>query len=127
MGYIAESGIRNGHVLIQSKHTTTGILLNENEAGLLEDIIKHLTQQVPEDKEYQHDDLSKRDCPPDEPLNGHSHLKAAHYTITSLALVLHDSELQAGKYQRIFFAEFDGPCPRKHKSVRKYLVSIIGE
>jgi thiamine phosphate synthase YjbQ (UPF0047 family) len=76
-----------------------------------------------------HDDieLRKDNCPVDEPVNGHSHIRAACYSNPSLSLILHKGKIQLGTYQRILFAEFDGPCPRKHKSVRKYLVSVIGE
>ncbi len=121
------SEIRNGHVLIQPLHTTVGIFLNENEKGLFNDLSIYLSKNIPEKNGYLHDDLENRICPPDEPLNGHSHIKASLYSNPSLSLIMSESKLQLGKYQRILFAEFDGPCPRKHKDVRKYLVSIIGE
>ena len=76
-GNVRESGIENGHVLIQPLHTTVGIFLNENEPRLFQDLILHLANQAPQIKgKYLHDDISERDCPPDEPLNGHSHIKA---------------------------------------------------
>jgi len=125
---VRESGIRNGHVLIQPLHTTVGIFLNENEPRLFQDLILHLADQAPQIKgRYLHDDIAERDCPPDEPLNGHSHIKAALYSNPSLSLVVYEMKLVIGEYQRILFAEFDGPCPRKHKTKRKYLTSIIGE
>ena len=125
---VTESRIRNGHVLIQPLHTTVGIFLNENEPRLLRDFIAHLSEKAPQIRgRYMHDDIGKRICPPDEPLNGHSHIKSALYSNPSLSLVLFGGELQIGEYQRILFAEFDGPCPRKNKSKRKYLTSIIGE
>jgi len=125
---VGDSKINNGHVLIQPLHTTVGIYINEGELRLLEDMVIQLNQRVPEGiGKYLHDDLAKRDCPPDEPLNGHSHIKAAFYSNPSVSLVLFDGRLQIGKYQRILFAEFDGPCPRKHKEKRQYLVSIVGE
>ena len=125
---VRESGIRNGHVLIQPLHTTVGIFLNENEPRLFEDLVIHLSEKAPQIRgRYLHDDIAERDCPPDEPLNGHSHIKAALYSNPSLSLVLYERKLVIGEYQRILFAEFDGPCPRKHKNKRKYLTSIIGE
>ena len=123
-----ESKIKDGHILIQPLHTTVGIFVNENEKGLLKDLIIHLLEKVPKIQEkYFHDDIKKRICPDDEPVNGHSHIKATLYSNPSLSLILSEGYLKLGKYQRIFFAEFDGPCPRKHKDIRKYLVSIIGE
>jgi secondary thiamine-phosphate synthase enzyme len=127
--FIDESGIKNGHVLIQPMHTTVGIFLNEGEERLLRDFVKRLSEKAPKGDKYLHDDIEKRNdnCPSDEPVNGHSHIRSACYSNPSLSLILHEGKIQLGTYQRILFAEFDGPCPRKHKSVRKYLVSVIGE
>ena len=124
---IQKSEIKNGHVLIQPLHTTVGIYVNEGELRLLQDFIMYLDRKVPQIKgRYLHDDIAKRDCPENEPENAHSHLKAALYSNPSVSLVLFKGELQLGKYQRVLFAEFDGPCPRKNKDKRKYLVSIMG-
>lgn len=127
INYVAESGIKNGHVLIQPMHTTVGIYLNEAEPRLLRDFEKELTKRVPFECGYLHDDIDKRmDCPPDEPINCHAHLKSAFFSNPSLSLIVFGGKLQMGMYQRILLAEFDGPCPRKHKSRRRYAVSIIG-
>jgi secondary thiamine-phosphate synthase enzyme len=127
--YAKKSEINYGHILIQPMHTTTGIFLNEGEERLLKDFVNFLSEKAPKGKNYMHDEIELRrdNCPPDEPVNGHSHMRAACYSNPSLSLILHDGKVQLGTYQRILFAEFDGPCPRKHKSTRKYLVSIIGE
>jgi len=125
---VENSEVKNGQIIIQPLHTTAGVYLNEGEERLLQDFIIYLSRKVPQIKgRYLHDDLDKRDCPKDEPLNGHSHIKSALYSNSSLSLILSKGKLQLGKYQRILFAEFDGPCPRKHKSKREYIVSIIGE
>ena len=127
--YVRDSKIKNGHILIQPMHTTVGIFLNENEERLLRDFVKFLSKKAPEGEGYLHDDihLRKDNCPSDEPVNGHSHMRSALYSNPSLSLIIHEGKIQLGTYQRILFAEFDGPCPRNHKSTRKYLVSIIGE
>ncbi len=125
---VEESKLKEGHVLIQPLHTTVGIYLNEGERFLFEDLIRHLNDQSPQIKgRYRHDNIAERDCPGDEPENGHSHIKATLYSNPSLSLILSCGKLQIGTYQRILFAEFDGPCPREHKEKRQYLVSIIGE
>jgi len=125
---IDESEIKNGQVVIQPMHTTVGVYVNENEPRLLEDLTIHLSGKAPQQEGiYLHDDIEYRDCPPDEPLNGHSHIKSALYSNPSVSLILYKGKLQLGKYQRILFAEFDGPCPRKNKSQREYLISINGE
>jgi secondary thiamine-phosphate synthase enzyme len=126
---VRDSGINDGHILVQPMHTTVGIFLNEGEERLLIDFVNCLSKKAPKGDKYMHDDieLRKDNCPVDEPVNGHSHIRAACYSNPSLSLILHKGKIQLGTYQRILFAEFDGPCPRKHKSVRKYLVSVIGE
>jgi secondary thiamine-phosphate synthase enzyme len=128
INYVLESNIKNGHVLIQPMHTTVGIYLNEGEPRLIRDFERGLDKRVLLEDGYLHDDIDKRlDCPPDEPINGHAHLKSAFFSNPSLSLAVFNGELQVGKYQRILFGEFDGPCPRKHKTRRRYVVSIIGD
>jgi secondary thiamine-phosphate synthase enzyme len=128
LGEISKSKFTFGHVLIQAMHTTTGVYVNEGEERLMEDFVLQLQKRAPKGPGYLHDDISERkDCPPDEPKNGHSHMMATLYSQPSVSLILDNGALQIGKFQRILFGEFDGPCPRKHKSKRKCLVSIIGE
>lgn len=125
---IEEANIKEGQMLIQSVHATAGLYVNEAEDRLLDDFVLYLNREAPRDKGlYLHDDITERDCPDDEPLNGHSHIKSTFYSNPSIGLIISKGKLQLGKYQRILFAEFDGPCPRKHKTKRNYLISIIGE
>jgi len=125
---IKESGIGEGEVLIQPFHTTTGIVVNEAEPNALEDIAGYLEKQAPYDNDYKHDDPSlRKNCPEDEPKNCDAHIKVTCYSNSSLHWSVHKGELELGKYQRILFQEFDGPCPRKHKTMRKYLVKVMGE
>lgn len=125
---VKESKIKEGIILVQSMHATTGIIVNENEENALEDIIAHLAQQASFNNNYKHDDISlRKDCPEDEPINCDSHIKATCYSQSSISWSVHKGKLELGKYQRVLFQEFDGPCPRKHKSTRKYLVKIVGE
>lgn len=127
INYVAESRIKNGHMIIKPLHTTVGIYINEEEKGLLSDFEKYLDNKVPPENGYLHDDIENReDCPNDEPINCHSHIKSAFFSNPSVSLIIFGGQLQLGKYQRLLFAEFDGPCPRKHKSRRRYAVSIIG-
>ena len=129
INYVAESTIKNGHMVIQPLHTTVGIYLNEAEERLIEDFKIFLKKQVPINNNYLHDDIKKRtdNCPPDEPINAHSHLKTTFYSNPMISLIIFGGKLQLGKYQRILLVEFDGPTPRKHKNKREYAISIIGE
>lgn len=111
--FVSESGIQNGIVNIQTLHTTTGILLNENEPLLLEDIKQHLEELASKKNLYRHDDLSIRNvnlCD-DECANGHSHCKASHLCATVTMNII-QGKIQFGQWQRILFVELDRPKKR---------------
>jgi secondary thiamine-phosphate synthase enzyme len=114
------TNIKNGHIVVFSRHTTTALSINEYEIRLLTDIKEHLKKLAPPEAKYLHNDLHLRDVPPDEPINAHSHL---------MAMMLHNSEiipivegkLALGTYQSVLFFDLDGP--RK----RTILIQISGE
>ena len=105
---VQESGVRYGFVNVQTKHTTTAIVVNENEPLLLEDMKRILNKLAPPDGEYQHDDFQIRTANllPEEDQNGHSHCKAMLLG-TSETLNIVDGTIQLGRWQRIFFVELD--------------------
>ncbi len=104
---VSRSGIRHGVVNVQTKHTTTALIINENEPLLLNDLKRILESYAPRDGEYEHNDFSRRiDIPPDEPANGHSHCKAL-FLPTSIMLNLADGRLQLGRWQSLFLIELD--------------------
>ncbi|NBO63526.1 MAG: YjbQ family protein [Acidobacteria bacterium] len=110
---VARSGVRNGWVNVQTRHTTTALIVNENEPLLLEDLRASLEQLAPREGEYQHNDFSRRiDIPPDEPANGHSHCKALFLPAT-VSLNIANGRLQTGQWQSIFFIELDDSRERK--------------
>ncbi|MBP6823553.1 MAG: secondary thiamine-phosphate synthase enzyme YjbQ [Acidobacteria bacterium] len=104
---VAHSGIRFGMVNVQTKHTTTALIINENEPLLIEDLKRLLDQHAPRNGEYEHNDFSRRvDIPPDEPANGHSHCKAL-FLPASIMLNVADGRLQLGRWQSLFLIELD--------------------
>ena len=117
---LESTSIKNGQVLVFSRHTTTALAINENEERLLEDVKVHLRKLAPESGRYLHNDLHLRDVPPDEPINAHSHLMAMMLS-TSEVIPIVDSQLALGTWQSILFFELDGP--RK----RTVFVQISGE
>jgi len=117
---IEKSDIRSGFVLINSRHTTTAITINEHEERLLEDIRGFLMQLVPKNDKYLHNDIHLRDCPPDEPKNAHSHL-CAILLGSSESVPLVDKQLMLGTYQSVMLVDLDGPRRRN------VTVQIIGE
>ena len=114
------TSIKNGQVLVFSRHTTTALAINENEQRLLEDVKIHLGKLAPPSGSYLHNDLHLRDVPPDEPINAHSHLMAMMLS-TSEVIPIVDGKLALGTWQSVLFFELDGP--RK----RTVFVQICGE
>jgi secondary thiamine-phosphate synthase enzyme len=118
--FISETGIKNGQVLVFSRHTTTALAINEDEERLLEDIKVFLNKLAPETDRYLHNDLHLRIVPEDEPMNAHSHLMAMMLA-TSEVIPIIDSNLALGTWQSVLFFELDGA--RK----RTILLQISGE
>ncbi|MBD1908485.1 secondary thiamine-phosphate synthase enzyme YjbQ [Funiculus sociatus GB2-A5] len=114
------TSVRNGQVLVFSRHTTTALAINENEERLLEDVKIHLEKLAPPSGSYLHNDLHLRDVPDDEPINAHSHLMAMMLS-TSEVIPIVDGKLALGTWQSILFFELDGS--RK----RSVSVQISGE
>jgi secondary thiamine-phosphate synthase enzyme len=102
-----------GWVNVQSRHTTTGLVVNEHEPLLLEDLTRLLERLVPRDVGYAHDALHRRaDIALDERPNGHSHAKASLLR-TSETLNVAGARLQLGRWQRVLLVELDGPRDRE--------------
>lgn len=110
---VRKSQVKNGIINIHTKHTTTGIIVNENEPLLLEDIKCLLERLVPQEIDYNHNNFKIRtvNLTPYERPNGHSHCKAI-FLRTSETLNVADGELQLGTWQRIFFLELDSSLKR---------------
>lgn len=111
---IAEAGVHAGLMNIQTLHTTTAIILNENEPCLLHDMKTVLERIAPRHGEYRHNDFTIRtgNLPPDEPKNGDSHCKAL-FLSSSQTVNIQNGRLQLGTWQRVFFVELDGPRSRR--------------
>jgi secondary thiamine-phosphate synthase enzyme len=110
---VADSGIQDGLVNVQTLHTTTAIVVNEHEPLLLADFSALLEGIAPVDASYQHDDMAARtvNVAPGERPNGHAHCRALLLG-SSVLLNLAGGRLQLGRWQRVFLVEMDGPRPR---------------
>ena len=99
---IAESKLSTGFCYLYNPHTTAGLTINEGaDPAVRHDIIKGLQQIVPMDYPFQHMEG-----------NSPSHIMASLMG-SALHLMIEDSRLVLGTWQRIFFCEFDGPRTRK--------------
>jgi secondary thiamine-phosphate synthase enzyme len=119
--FVAETGISTGTLNIQTRHTTTAIVVNEHEPLLLADFERLLEQAAPRAAIYAHDDLGLRSgIPADEPRNGHAHCRALLLP-SSTTLNVIGGRIALGRWQRVFLVELDGPRQREVSVV------IVGE
>lgn len=113
LAFCSQARIGSGQLIVQSRHTTASILVQENEPLLLDDLRRFLSRLAPKDEHYCHNDIGARtNVPPDERPNGHSHARAALLP-TSIQLVVIDGRPDLGRWQRIFLVELDGPRSRQ--------------
>ena len=106
---VAESGIQNGMVTVQTMHTTTAISVNEGLECLESDIDVFLKKLIPEDAPYSHNHMLRGYGSTGG--NPTGHLKSmllgnhCHFPII-------EGKLIAGSAQDVWFCEFDGPSQR---------------
>ena len=99
---LRECGAGNGLVLIYSPHTTSAVIVNEAEPGLMEDIVNVLRRVIP-GKGWKHDRVDN---------NAWSHLGASLLG-PSVVLTVERGRPVLGTWQRILFVELDGPRRRR--------------
>jgi len=92
----------NGTVTVFVPHTTAGIMINENaDPDVLADIDAALEKMVPWHGAYRHVEG-----------NAAAHVKAL-LTGSSVRVPVENRRLCLGRWQGIFFCEFDGPRSRQ--------------
>lgn len=108
---LRQTAIREGLAVIYSPHTTAGITINENaDPDVRHDVLMRLDEVYPwEHEKYRHMEG-----------NTAAHLKAIT-TGTSQTVLIHEGKLMLGRWQAIYFCEFDGP---RHRTC---LVKLMGE
>ena len=104
--------IREGIVSIFSKHSTSAIVVNENESGLLKDFELTLDNLITDEFSYSHDRIDN---------NAKSHLKSFLLS-SSECLPIKNSKLDLGTWQSVFFVELDGP-----RANRTITLTMVGE
>ena len=109
---VKKSGIKEGFCLVSAMHITAGIIVNDDEPGLHEDIWEWLEKLAPYREDYKHHRTGED--------NGDAHLKRilVHHQVV---LPVTNGDLDLGPWEQIFYAEFDG---MRNKRV---VVKIIGE
>jgi secondary thiamine-phosphate synthase enzyme len=120
--FVKANKIVNGVVEVFTPHTTTGLIITENELLHLVDVRFFLDKVAPYKKEaegphgnvkYLHDLISLRgDVPEDEPVNGHSHIRRLFFQ-SSIRVPVINGECYLGSWSDVFFVELDPGRDRK--------------
>ncbi len=98
---VTESGQEKGAVVLFVLHTTAAITVNEGaDPSVRSDIIETLNEIVPWDRAYRHAEG-----------NSPAHIKSTMVGPSEM-IPFENGRLQLGRWQSIYFCEFDGPRTR---------------
>ena len=100
---VRASGVLEGVAVVQSPHTTTAVVVNEREGGLVQDILDWASKMVPSGAGYRHDGTDG---------NAHAHLRSVMMG-TSVTIPVTGGRLALGTWQSVLFVEMDGPRSRQ--------------
>ncbi|GAC1481755.1 MAG: secondary thiamine-phosphate synthase enzyme YjbQ [Candidatus Dormibacteria bacterium] len=101
---VTASGVADGLCVVYVPHTTAAVFINENaDPDALADILAALDRMVPWEAGYAHAEG-----------NAAAHIKATLIG-SSQTIPVNDRRLALGRWQGVFFAEFDGPRERQYQ------------
>jgi secondary thiamine-phosphate synthase enzyme len=101
--FVEDSGISDGILMISVPHATAAVIANENERGLLNDILTKIREVFPQSSGYLHNRIDD---------NADAHL-AATFLGHSRSFPIENNELVRGTWQNIFVVELDGPRSKR--------------
>lgn len=105
---VRDSSIQNGLCQVFISHTTAGVTINENaDPDVVTDMLAALDAMVPK-LDYRHYEGNSR-----------AHVKSS-LVGCSLTVPVAQGRLMLGRWQGIYFCEFDGPRQRKFR------VQVVG-
>ncbi|WP_206812916.1 secondary thiamine-phosphate synthase enzyme YjbQ [Paradesulfitobacterium ferrireducens] len=99
---LAQENVQEGLAVVYSSHTTAGITINENaDPDVQKDFLRRL------------DEIYPWNMSTDRHIEGNSaaHMKASTVG-ASQTVIIQNGKLLLGRWQGIYFCEFDGPRPR---------------
>lgn len=100
---VTQAKINDGMLIVYVPHTTAGVTINENaDPDVKHDMLLKLSQMIPKDQAgYEHAEG-----------NSDSHVKTA-LVGNSVTVLIENGQLQLGRWQGVYFCEFDGPRERQ--------------
>jgi secondary thiamine-phosphate synthase enzyme len=97
---IQKSKIKKGLCHVFVKHTTAGLIINENDdSQICTDFLNAINKAFPDHAGYLHDRIDN---------NAGAHVKASVLG-SSITLPVEDSKLKLGRWQALMLVELDGP------------------
>jgi len=106
---VITSGVKDGVCVVFTPHTTASVFMFENQdQALRRDLLNSLNRIAPNDAHYLH--VGE---------NAAAHLKSSRMG-NSVSIPVANAKLLLGKWQGIFFGEFDGP-----RQEREVIIKVI--
>jgi len=106
---LSKQDIENGLCNIFVPHATAGLIINENEPGLVSDFEKVLEQEF-SGYDFKHNQIDN---------NARSHILSG-FIGASLSIPFENKKLRLGTWQQIFLVELNGP-----RNQRQFIVNLI--
>ena len=99
---LRRSGVTSGISVVYCPHTTAAITINENaDPDVVHDMLAYLNRAIPKEQpDFRHGEG-----------NSDSHIKAS-LVGPSVTLLVEQGALVLGRWQGVYFCEFDGPRSR---------------
>ena len=106
---VITSCVKEGICVVFTPHTTASVFLFENaDQNLRRDLLSALSKVIPSDVQYAHVGS-----------NAAAHLKSSRMG-ASVSIPVHEGRPMFGKWQGVFFGEFDGP-----RQEREVIIKVI--
>ncbi len=107
---VKDAKIAEGICVVTVAHTTAGVFVNENaDPDVQRDLLVTLARLIPDQGDYRHAEG-----------NGPAHIKSV-LVGGDITVAIQNGGLALGRWQGIYFAEFDGP------RTRSATVTVVGE
>jgi len=99
---LKQSGLREGLCVVYCPHTTAAVTINENaDPDVVNDMLLHMDRTIPQHQPgFRHGEG-----------NSDSHIKAS-LVGPSVTLLVDKGDVVLGRWQGVWFCEFDGPRTR---------------
>ncbi|MDI3547967.1 MAG: hypothetical protein PWR10_1619 [Halanaerobiales bacterium] len=99
---INDTGINEGIIIVYTPHTTAALTINEGaDPDVKADILNEINKIIPFDDNYRHFEG-----------NSAAHIKSSLFGVSE-TIIIENGRMLLGRWQKIYFCEFDGPRTRE--------------